>query len=134
MSPDNGGAYLSLGAVYINMGRYDDAIAALKKAIELRPYYDSFSNLGMVYLRTGRADEAIPILEKAVTLGRDYRVTGNLARAYFWKANYAQATKMYERAIKEGEAELAINPRSSDVHILLGRYYSMIGRKPEAVP
>lgn len=133
LSGDNGQAYTSLGAAYGNAGQHDDAIRTLERAIAIRPHWDSYSNLGLTYMRLQRYPEAARTLEQAVTYGSDYRVTGNLARIYRILGNTQKARQTYERAIREGDHELAVNPRNSDVHILMARYYSNVGRKPEAL-
>ena len=39
-------AYYNLGGTYIYLGRYDEAIDALNRSIELRPTVSAYSNLG----------------------------------------------------------------------------------------
>jgi len=133
LSPEDGLAYKSLGLAYTNLGEIDEAIRVLIKGVNLRPHYDMYWNLGLAYMRARRLAEAIPIFEIAVRLGKDYRLTGNLARAYYWAGFREKAASAYERAIQEGEEELRVDPRNADAHLLLARYYAMLGRKPEAL-
>jgi tetratricopeptide (TPR) repeat protein len=134
LSPDNGAIEMDMGLAYTNLGQYDEAIPILQKAATLRPTYSTFNNLGLTYMRAKRLAEAIPVLEVAVRLAQDYRTTGNLARAYYWTPGMRdKAAPMYERAVHEGEGELQVDPRNADVHILIGRYYAMLGRRPQAV-
>src|SRR5262249_61512248 len=65
---------------------------------------------------------------------KDFRLAGNLARAYFWSSTQrTQAASAYERAIMLASGELVVNPRNADAYILSARYYSMIGKKQEAL-
>jgi eukaryotic-like serine/threonine-protein kinase len=133
VSPDNGQVYLSLGGTIANSGQYDAAIPILQKAVQLRPYVEPYSNLGLTYLRARRYNEALPLLEKAVSLGENYIATGNLARIYWLTNQFDRSRLTYELAILQGEKRLQINPVDSDVHLLVGRYYAMLEKTPEAV-
>ena len=132
-SPGNGQIFYSLGGTYIDAGDYDKAISMLQKAAQLRPYWETHYNLGMAYLRARRFGDAQISLEKAASLTKDYRATGSLARIYGLTGQSAKAADTYQRAISEGQKLLEVNPRDSDVHVLVGRYYAMLGMKPEAL-
>ena len=43
-------SYLNLGAAYIALGRYDEAIAVLKKGLGIKPTPEVWSNLGGAYM------------------------------------------------------------------------------------
>lgn len=59
--------YFKKGLVFANEGKYDEAIALLKKAIELKPKYaESHLHLGVLYANKKQYDEAIKEIEKAV--------------------------------------------------------------------
>jgi tetratricopeptide (TPR) repeat protein len=63
----------NLGAVYCEMGRWQEAIAHFQRAIELTPNDpESHTNLGNAFGATGRFAEARAELEKALTLAPDY--------------------------------------------------------------
>ena len=133
VSPGNGQVYFGLGAAYAEDGNYEKAIPLLKQATELRPsHWESGYNLGVAYLRTRRYPEAKISLEKAASLTGDYRATGTLARIYWLTGESTKARNTYQQAISEAEKLLLVNPRESDVHVLIGRYYAMLGLKPEA--
>ena len=133
--PNSELAYNRVGAAYIYLGRYDDAITVLQKSIALRPTFQALSNLGSTYLRLRKFDDAVPIFEKGTQMfSKDFRLAGNLARAYFWSSTQrTQAASAYERAIMLASGELVVNPRNADAYILSARYYSMIGKKQEAL-
>ncbi|MEJ5225852.1 MAG: tetratricopeptide repeat protein, partial [Anaerolineales bacterium] len=58
-----------LGNVHFNLGEYDEAIKAYKRAIELDPTFGwGYSNLALCYSLTGRIEEARPLYEKIINL------------------------------------------------------------------
>jgi len=64
-NPNSADAYLGLGMAYKELGRYDDAYNATKKAIQLKPsYYQAYYNLGLIQEMQGKNEEAIQSYEK----------------------------------------------------------------------
>ncbi len=98
---------------YTNLGRYEDALAALTESLEGRrrigdPYLIgiSYSNLGDVYLSLGQHARAIEYYEPALEFcrqGGDRRcpviVLGQLSQAWLARGDY-------RRALEYGEQEL----------------------------
>jgi len=63
------GAYLNRGAMRLERGEFDRAIADLQQAIALKPrQYQAHLNLGEAYRRQGRMEEALVFLNQAVEL------------------------------------------------------------------
>jgi arylsulfatase A-like enzyme/Flp pilus assembly protein TadD len=63
----------SLAQVYLNLGRPDDAIAALNRLVEFRPQDPAaYGNLGTGLVAAQRLDEAIEAFETAVALSAEY--------------------------------------------------------------
>jgi predicted Zn-dependent protease len=59
LSPADGDVYLLRGKIFLSMGRYEDGIAALLRAVELQP--NTASNhyqLGIAYQRAGQVELA----------------------------------------------------------------------------
>jgi tetratricopeptide (TPR) repeat protein len=55
--------------MYVELGRYDDAMNAFKKAIEMRPNFAvSYLGLGRCYHKMRRIDEAEQMLKKGIEL------------------------------------------------------------------
>ena len=84
----------TLGAAYIGMKAYQNAIDALQNAIVLDPdLVDAHYHLGHAYIEQGHADEAIPHLERAIAIAPNLkRAHYNLARAYQESGNLEAAT------------------------------------------
>jgi tetratricopeptide (TPR) repeat protein/TolB-like protein/predicted Ser/Thr protein kinase len=134
LSPNNARVLYSIGLVFASEGQYERAIEYEEKAIQFGPYLaPPATNLGLAYLRARRYNEAVPQLEKAFSLRADYQTAGNLARIYRLTGRTDDARQKYEFGIRDGEQRLQQNQRDHAVHVLLGRYYAMLGRGPEAL-
>jgi protein-L-isoaspartate O-methyltransferase len=105
-----------LGWTYSFMGRYDEAIAACRRAIEVDPAFGNpYNDIGAYLIELGRLDEAIPWLERAVASPRYccyFYAHTNLARVYMHK-------RMPEKARKALHAALRVNPDYAPARELL---------------
>jgi tetratricopeptide (TPR) repeat protein len=62
-------AWHNLAGVYVDLNRFDDAIVAFKKAIEMRPQFAvSYLGLGRCYHRLRRHDDAERALKKGIEI------------------------------------------------------------------
>ena len=73
LDPNGADAYSQLGIVLQMVGRRQEAIAPLEKAIRINPMAPSiyFRRLGSAYRDIGRYEEAIVQLKKAINLSPD---------------------------------------------------------------
>ena len=96
--------YSNLGTVYSDIGKNEEAIASLKKAIAINPRRASpYYNLGNVYSRMKKLNKAVAAYKKAIEIKPDYaKAHNNLAIAYSRKKEYALAIKHCDRAIELG--------------------------------
>jgi serine/threonine-protein kinase len=134
LSPDNARVLFSLGLVFTNKGQYDRGIDFLERAIRLRPYLaPPYNNLGLAYLRVRRYNDAVGPLERAFSVSGTYQTAGNLARIYWLTGRKDEARQKYEFGIRDGEERLQMNPRDHGIHLLVGRYYAMLGRKSDSL-
>ncbi len=75
-------AHFFLGEAYRALGRFDEAIASYRQALDLAPnYLQAHYQLGMVYLKQQKNDLARPEFEKVITLAPRSEQAG-LAREY----------------------------------------------------
>jgi eukaryotic-like serine/threonine-protein kinase len=90
---------LSLGGIYQATGKSSEAIAYLKRALELAPNSDEgYRRLGAVYLTTGRSNEAIKAYERAIEINPYFWINFNeLGDAYFRTGNFEAALKAFQR-------------------------------------
>lgn len=91
---ENKHIYAHLGAAYIGLKAYQEAIDALQNAIALDvDLVDAHYNLGYAYVEQGNYDEAISYLERAIAIAPNFkRAHFNLARAYRELGNLEAAT------------------------------------------
>ncbi|HSM55193.1 MAG TPA: tetratricopeptide repeat protein [Candidatus Sulfomarinibacteraceae bacterium] len=97
-------AHTFLGWTYSMMERYEEAIEACKKAIEVDPTFGNpYNDIGAYLIEQEKWEEAIPWLEKATEAPR-YDAPQfphmNLGRIYEHLGDYDRALNCYERAIE----------------------------------
>ena len=70
LKPDDGDAYYNLGTSLIEMGRVDEALVPLRRAIGLMPdHAESHCNLGLALWKQGEFTQALIALERGHELG-----------------------------------------------------------------
>jgi tetratricopeptide (TPR) repeat protein len=100
--PNNIIAHHTLGLLYRQTGRADEAIRELKRAIELDDHsVESYINLGAIYFDRGEVDRALELNEKALS------ITPQMAEAHVniglirqQQGDAAAAVECYEKAIQ----------------------------------
>jgi tetratricopeptide (TPR) repeat protein len=111
-TPRNSIDWNELGNSYTSSKKFDDAIEAYKKAIEMNPKYGQpFSNLGFIYYRLGKYEIAILLYKKSIDLldtPEDKAVSWNkLGDAYRRLGDYGNASAAYQ---KSSEMAPAMSP------------------------
>ncbi len=109
-------------------GRYEEAIAEWKKALELNPGSDkAHNNVGLLLTGVGKFEEAVPHFEKTLAINPEYPAAhSNLGVAL------AGAGKLDE-AISEFGKALALDPDSAEAHNNLGRVLAQRGEPDQAI-
>ena len=70
MDPQHASAWNNKGVALIHQGKYDEAIQAYDKAIEINPQYaDAWNNKGNALNKLGRTTESNAAFTKAKELG-----------------------------------------------------------------
>ena len=124
----NSYAYLGLGACETWLGRHDQAIANVRRAIMLNPNdadcHAVFANL-LVF--AGHGNEALEELETAMRLNPHYPESylQYLGRAYFTQRRYAEAEKAFERVV-------TVNPGWPWARLILAATRAALGKIEEA--
>lgn len=116
------GIWQMLARLYLRVGREDDAIAALERAVRLEP--DNaivLVELGESYRLTGRRLEALETFEQAtVKFPGHANAWANLGISQQEVARISDARKSYEKA-------LAIAPNQGEIYNNLGAIYLQTG-------
>lgn len=94
-------AQQSLGMLYADLGRYDDAIVSYRAALKSRPVEASIlNNLGVAYYLKKDYGQSIEILERALQTARPEdrkRIYNNLGRAHARSGSYSRAVDAFRR-------------------------------------
>jgi protein O-GlcNAc transferase len=97
-----------LGALVLQLGRTDEAIEHLQRAVAIQPtHVEARNNLGVALQKRGEIDEALSHWEEAVRLKPGYaQAYGNLAKALTEKGRTGLALACWERAIALAPADV----------------------------
>ncbi|MGH9714654.1 MAG: protein kinase domain-containing protein [Candidatus Acidiferrales bacterium] len=121
--------HFSLGSVYLRTGKSAEAIAELKRGLQLAPNSDEgYVRLGNAYMENGQKDEAIAAYKKAIEVNPYYWghhiVLGN---AYF-------SIGATEQALAEFKRVTELDPENVRGWDNLGSALQRLGRAEESVP
>ncbi len=153
--------WASLGIVLSKELRYQDAVAAYRKALSLHPGDSQTEmNLGIAYFKMGRLAEAVKPLEAAKAQGNSTQLDILLGISLYGAGRYHDATPYLERAslaepgnaelqrtlgesyLQSGQYDQAMSafkkvliehPESAQAHMLLGEAYDASNREEAAI-
>ena len=118
----------NIASVYHNQGKWQESAEMFKKAAEVQPSGDVYSNLGASVFFLGRCDEARGYFAKADAMNPgQYLTIGNLAQSYRCLGQDRQARQYYEQAINLALQTLQVNPKDAPALSWLGLYYAELG-------
>lgn len=126
-NPNNADAWHLLGLTAYQVGKYDEAIGHINKAISINPNQALFySNLGMVYDASGEEDEAAENFLKALNIDPNYTKANvahyNLGVFCMEKGKIMEALEHYNRAIELDKDFYEARWNRSLVLLLLGKF------------
>ncbi|UNU24523.1 tetratricopeptide repeat-containing sulfotransferase family protein [Microcoleus vaginatus] len=121
--------YHNLGNSLQESGRFDEAVAAYKKAIELNPNFSwSYHSLGDVLVKLEKWEEAVAAYKKAVELNPDFSWSyHNLGDALLKLQQWEEAAVAYR-------CEIALNSDFAWSFCNLGDALTQIKQWDEAIP
>jgi tetratricopeptide (TPR) repeat protein len=101
LNPDNSIAHQLYSMYLVVMGRFDEAIAEAKKALELEPLSLSRnSHLGNTFMWTGQYDRAIDQFHKTLEMDPNYLMPlAFLGHAYYLKGELEKAIDISQRVL-----------------------------------
>jgi tetratricopeptide (TPR) repeat protein/glycosyltransferase involved in cell wall biosynthesis len=126
--PDHPEALHLSGLAAFQVGKHDEAVRSMGKAIAINPRAPRFhNNLGLALRAQGRLDEAVASLRRAVALEPDYaEAHNNLGVAFGDQGKLDEALASFRRA-------LALKPDYAEATIGLGLTLAAQGKQQEAV-
>jgi serine/threonine-protein kinase len=162
LAQDVAEVHASLGSVYLNTGRHAEALAQLRRALELAPNSDEgHRRLGYAYLAAGKEAEALAALTKAIEVNPYNWLNHNqLGAAQMQLGHYPEAIAAfrkvielepdnvngwndlgaaqlqigeYEQSVEAFQKALALQP-TADTYTNLGIANAWLGRFGEARP
>ncbi len=133
-APDAALPWRNLGAVYLEMGKFDEANRALTRSISLLPSAEAYSNQGTALFWLGKYKEAAAAYQKGVDFnpGR-HGLWRNLGDAYEMLHRRAQAMAAWQKAADLAGEELKVNPNNVDALVDLATYRAKLGEKSSAL-
>ena len=113
LEPDNSGALYSLGFASVLNGDTAQGLAALRRALEVRPEYPfNTTALAWAYAHAGRRDDALRLVDQVEAQGQMLK---ELAIVYAELGEMERAFEYLERAYAEDPGSLSyINALRSD--------------------
>ncbi len=126
-----------LGNNYYQTDRYDDAVAAFSRAIDLQPDYDAaYANLGAVYYAQQKLGLAEETYNKAIKLSpNDADLIYNLGAIYLQQSltGAAPDQQRLTLAIETIQQAINLNPKLAQPYYGLGVAYQISGKNEEAI-
>ena len=133
LEPEIDAGYENVGVVYVQQNKCQESIPYLQIALQIEPYFSTYSNLGTAYFCLKQYTNSVEMFEKAVQLNpNDTQTMVNLADAYRWAGQKDKARTIYEQSISLGYKELQTNPQDSGVMMQVALSYAKIGNAQEA--
>lgn len=155
-------AHAHVGDLLVRDGNLAEAVAAYRRAVQLKPdYAEAYNNLGLALERSGALAEAVAAYAQAIRLRPTYpQMHANLGRVLDHQGQAAEAMAAYEAALRlssdyaeahaglgallaeQGkleeaafhlEASIRLNPADAQAHNNLGVVLMRQGRVAEAV-
>jgi len=117
-----------LGAISLQLKKYDEAIILFNKAININPNHHAlYNNLGVTYKEIEKHENAIKNFKKAIELNPSYaEAHNNLGIIFKKKYEYNEAYNYYIKAIE-------LNPNYAEAYNNLGLLYGEIKNYKESI-
>jgi len=132
-APDHAQGLATLGGVYVNMGRNQDAERVSRRSCELKPDKTCFSNLATAVKGEGRIREALTYYEKALAFGSPTTILLlNMADAHDQLNERPQALDFYRRSAARAEEVLKVNLRDSELRAIMAYCLAQTGQQQRA--
>jgi tetratricopeptide (TPR) repeat protein len=118
LNPDSAEAHRNLGSVLRQQGKFDEAVASCRRALELQPdYAPAYNTLGIALQAQKRYAEAQAQLEQAV------RLAPEMVDAHFNLGNVLRQQGKYEQAVTHCREVQRLDPDFADGYANLGAVF-----------
>ncbi|MBI4384518.1 MAG: tetratricopeptide repeat protein [Nitrospinae bacterium] len=135
LDPNDGSAQYNLGAAYIELRRYAEAIPPLKEAIRVNPDHPTaYYHLGKSLVETGRDEDATDALRFAMGKNPEsLAIKKLLAEAHKNLCVWYGRVKRYEESMKHFNAAIQVVPDYGPAYLALGMNYTHLGHYQDAI-
>ena len=101
LDPDFARAYVNLGYIYMELGKFTQAKDQYNKALTIFPNSDiAYTNLGLLYANLKMYDKSINYLEQALKISPgNCETLTELAKAYYSTAQYYKAEQIFSQVL-----------------------------------
>jgi tetratricopeptide (TPR) repeat protein/TolB-like protein/tRNA A-37 threonylcarbamoyl transferase component Bud32 len=121
-------AHFSLGSVYLRTGKTSEAIAELKRGLQIAPNSDQgYVYLGNAYTAGGQKEEAIAAYRKAIEVNPYYWANHLVLGNAYW------STGANDKAVDEFKKVTELDPDNVRGWDNLGNAYSRLGKYEESI-
>ena len=127
IDPDQARAHKLLGMALSHLGRHEDALASLDRAIALAPSADAHGSRADALVALGRREEAVESYDHALAL--------EPASVADWCNKGAVLLELgrREEAIASFDRAIALQPEFAEAHYNRGSALAQLGRHPDAI-
>jgi protein O-GlcNAc transferase len=120
--------FCNLGDALRDLGNLDDAVAACRQAIRMKPdFAEAHSNLGLALKGQGKLDQAITACREAI------RIKPAFAEAHFNLGNALRAQGKLDEAVDACRQAVRVKPGSAKAHCNLGAALCDQGNYDDAI-
>jgi tetratricopeptide (TPR) repeat protein len=124
-----GAIYYTLGEIYANMNKMEDAIAAYRKGITVDEpdNGEALATLGYLYFKEGKVKEASDASLKAISINPDIVKAHSLLGLIYYKSG------RLNEAVDENLKVVKLSPNNPTAHRNLAIIYDQLGQTGNAV-
>lgn len=135
LAPQAALPWRNLGAVYLAMGRFEEANQALQRSITVLPSGEAYTNLGTALFWQGKYRQAAEAYLKSVKVDpRQALLWRNLGDAYQMIGGMTEkARAAWQKAADISAASLEVNPHDLDALTSLALYRAKLGESEAAI-
>ena len=128
LQPRYSGAHFNLGMALASQGKFDDALAEIRKEEETNPSkIQSYQAAASLARFTGRPEDAIEDWRRLLKADPgNHEATSNLSQLLYSAARYQEEVDLLEATVKA-------SPDDSGAHLSLGFAYLKLGQNDKAV-
>ena len=128
-------AYAAMGLSYFIWGKFDEAAASGRKAIELDPdNFIAYWTLGRIHFTTGKFTEALELFQRVVDLKPGFYVAHlDLKQTYVSLGRQAEAAAALTKVMEILPTYLLQNPDDARAKLFYAMTLLELGRREEAI-